>query len=50
MSSLLHLGIVHIQVDGSPGLFVLEPMFHPGGEFHNGCGTLGSRLEKERVP
>ncbi len=26
---------------------VLEPMFPPGGEFHNGCGTLRSRLEKE---
>jgi hypothetical protein len=28
MSSLLHLGIVHIQVDGSPGLLCLRPMFH----------------------
>lgn len=26
---------------------VLEPMFPPGGEFHKGCGTLRSRLEKE---
>jgi hypothetical protein len=22
-------------------------MYPPGGEFHNGCGTLGSRLENE---
>ncbi len=28
MSSLLHLGIVHIQVDGSPGLLCLSQCFH----------------------